>query len=312
MASVLRTEDDYNDGSKNSSFTPNAAAVAATQAAQEKGVSQTAYYQQQQAAIAAQKQAEADAAAQAEAARQAAAQQQAQQAAQAAAEKAAAEQAAQEEAQRKAEAEAAALRAQIEARKNAISSANSAIDQSAQQQVDKYNNSKTDVNNDYQKLLNQNSVRQYQSRVNQRESLANRGNLDSGLGRMENLQLNTTYGNNQNDILLKRQAELDNIANYIQSVLATASKQKADNEVNGLNDFNTALQNTISSTYSGYSPTNSDYYKAALATLTNGLNTNGYNSTTTTANESSLAAALKKQQDEDAYTKLLKAYQSQS
>ncbi len=230
----------------------------------------------------------------------------------AAAQQAAAEQAAREEAQRQAEAQAAALRAQIEARKNAISSANSAIDQSAQAQVDKYNNSKTDVNNDYQKLLNQNSVRQYQSRINQRESLANRGNLDSGLGRMENLSLNTTYGNNQNDILLKRQAELDNIANSINSVLATASKQKADNEVNGLNDFNTALQNVVASTYSGYSPSNSNYYQQALSTLTNGLNTNGFNSTNTTANESALAAALKKQQQEDTYTKLLKAYNSQS
>jgi DNA primase len=305
MGMIRHTEDDYGAQSSGSGHVNVPVDDAPTPLEDQQA------YERQQAEEA---QAAADARAQAEAEQQAryAAQQAAQQQAEAEAEaeRQAAEEAARQEAQRKAEAEAAALRAQIQARKDAINAANTAIDQSAKTQVDRYNNSKTDINNDYQKLLNQNSVRQYKSRINQRESLANRGNLDSGLGRMENLQLNTIYGNNENDILNKRQSELDNVANAINNVFSTASKQKADNQTNGLNDFNSALQNVISSTYSGYTPASSDYYQSALASLNDNNELGSYTSSDSTSSESALAAALKKQQDENAYTKLLKAYYS--
>jgi hypothetical protein len=136
--------------------------------------------------------------------------------------------------------------------------------------------------------------------INQREALANRGALDSGVGRQENLILSNNYNNNLNDINLQEAAERAKVMNNIQQMWATVKQQQAQNQASTINDYANNLQNLIAAQYSGYNPENSDYYAAArnaLGETTPTVQYMPYNSTMTTPATGA----------DNAYTQLLRA-----
>lgn len=185
---------------------------------------------------------------------------------------------AQREAQERAAAQAAALKAAMQARTDAVNAANSALDQQGKALEGKYNTSLQQAQGDYQTLRNQNDVNYMRALYNQREALANRGALNSGTGRYENLVTGNAYNNTLNKINSQEMAERQNIQDSIASMWANIAQQKAANNNTTLDNYTTALQNIINSNYSGYSPTGSDYYQQALNTM------NGAFATPTNAN----------------------------
>ena len=186
---------------------------------------------------------------------------------------------AEREAQERAAAQAAALKAAMQARTDAVNAANSALDQQGKALEGKYNTSLQQAQGDYQTLRNQNDVNYMRVLYNQREALANRGALNSGTGRYENLVTGNAYNNtlnkNNTQAMSERQSIRDNIAN----MWANIAQQKAANNNTTLDNYTTALQNIINSNYSGYSPSGSDYYQQALNTMNGAFatptNTNG-------------------------------------
>ena len=94
--------------------------------------------------------------------------------------------------------------------------------------IDMYNGQLGDVNDEYQKLINQSEVNRYRSKHSVREALANRGQLDSGLGRQEQLNLDISYGNQLNNILMERERQRNEIRNKISELRANAEEEKAN------------------------------------------------------------------------------------
>lgn len=162
---------------------------------------------------------------------------------------------------------AAALQAQKQARIDAINAANAALDKQAESMKGRYDASLATLGQDYQKLRNQAEVNRYRAQFNQREALANRGALDSGAGRQENLALSNNFNNNMNTINVQEAQERAAIQNAINEMYANVEMQKAQNMQNGLSDYNSALQNLINAQYSGYTPEGSAYYQQALSAL---------------------------------------------
>ena len=101
----------------------------------------------------------------------------------------------------------------------------------------------------YQGYRNQSEVQRYKAQKALRENQANRGALDSGLGRQEILDLNTNYGNNLNAINLQYQAEVDALNRAKQSLNDEYGLQKAqiDGEyaAQGLGDRIAAMKDQI-------------------------------------------------------------------
>ena len=101
----------------------------------------------------------------------------------------------------------------------------------------------------YQGYRNQSEVERYKAQKALRENQANRGALDSGLGRQEILDLNTNYGNNLNAINLQYQAEVDALNRAKQSLNDEYGLQRyqieSDFATQGLNDKMAALQDKI-------------------------------------------------------------------
>lgn len=185
---------------------------------------------------------------------------------------------AEREAQERAAAQAAALKAAMQARTDAVNAANSALDQQGKALEGKYNTSLQQAQGDYQTLRNQNDVNYMRALYNQREALANRGALNSGTGRYENLVTGNAYNNTLNKINSQEMAERQSIQDNIANMWANIAQQKAANNNTTLDNYTSALQNIINSNYSGYSPTGSDYYQQALNTM------NGAFATPTNAN----------------------------
>lgn len=185
---------------------------------------------------------------------------------------------AEREAQERAAAQAAALKAAMQARTDAVNAANSALDQQGKALEGKYNTSLQQAQGDYQTLRNQNDVNYMRALYNQREALANRGALNSGTGRYENLVTGNAYNNTLNKINSQEMSERQSIQDNIANMWANIAQQKAANNNTTLDNYTTALQNIINSNYSGYSPSGSDYYQQALNTM------NGAFATPTNAN----------------------------
>jgi hypothetical protein len=101
----------------------------------------------------------------------------------------------------------------------------------------------------YQGYRNQSEVERYKAQKALRENQANRGALDSGLGRQEILDLNTNYGNNLNAINLQYQAEVDALNRAKQSLNDEYGLQRyqieSDFATQGSNDQIAALQDKI-------------------------------------------------------------------
>ena len=104
-----------------------------------------------------------------------------------------------------------------------------------------YNNQMNELGDQYQALRNQSEVERYKTRNALREAQANRGQLDSGYGRQEQLLMDTQYGNAINSINLQEQSARNEIKNLIQQMEAEGEADKTT--VN--NNYASALQQYI-------------------------------------------------------------------
>lgn len=104
-----------------------------------------------------------------------------------------------------------------------------------------YNTQMDELGDQYQALRNQSEVERYKTRNALREAQANRGQLDSGYGRQEQLLMDTAYGNAINSINLQEQSARNEIKNAIQQLEAEGEADKT--EVN--NNYASALQQYI-------------------------------------------------------------------
>lgn len=119
----------------------------------------------------------------------------------------------------------------------ARSSAIKAIMQRLETLKGMYGTQMEDLDEEYQKLINQNEVQRYKSKGAIREALANRGQLDSGLGRQEQLYLDTKYGNQTSNLKAQKQKAKQDIQNLINQAIAEAEADKAETN----NAYNNAL-----------------------------------------------------------------------
>ena len=101
-----------------------------------------------------------------------------------------------------------------------------------------YNSNINDISDQYQALRNQSEVERYKSQRAMREALANRGQLDSGFGRQEQLTLDTQYGNAINSLNSQEVKAKSDVKNLIAQLRAEAEQEKAEIE----NRYNTAIE----------------------------------------------------------------------
>lgn len=130
-----------------------------------------------------------------------------------------------------------------EQNEKARQSAIDAITQRVATQEGLYNTQIDDLSDQYQALRNQSEVERYKTRSALRESLANRGQLDSGYGRQENLIMDTQYGNAINSINMQEKKAKDDIRNLISQLKAEAEAEK--NQIN--NQYNQAIAQAMTS-----------------------------------------------------------------
>lgn len=102
-----------------------------------------------------------------------------------------------------------------------------------------YNANIDNITDQYQALRNQSEVERYKSQRAIREALANRGQLDSGFGRQEQLELDTQYGNAINSLNTQETKAKNEVQNLIAQLRAEAELEKANIE----NQYNTAIEN---------------------------------------------------------------------
>lgn len=171
------------------------------------------------------------------------------------------------------------LAALEEARRQRVNAAKQSIDAQANASVEKYKNQLSQIGDDYQSLRNQSEVERYKAQKSLRESLANRGALDSGAGRQETLTLQNNYGNQINRINTEEQHERNNIQSAINEILAQANAKKAELEAAAYDSVETILGNLLNSgvfNVQQYSPQTSTNYQAAKTGIKAG--TNAFNS----------------------------------
>jgi hypothetical protein len=128
-----------------------------------------------------------------------------------------------------------------EQNEKARQSAIDAIDQSIASQESQYNAQKDNLEDQYQALRNQSEVERYKSRKALREAQANRGQLDSGYGRQEQLLMDTQYGNAVNSINMQEARSINEIQNLIAELQAQGAISKAQTN----NEYNSAIQKLI-------------------------------------------------------------------
>ena len=160
------------------------------------------------------------------------------------------------------------LSAAMAARQQAIANANAALDKQGSAIEQRYKNQMNEVGQDYQKLKNQSELNRYKSLRSLRETQANRGLLNSGAGRQENLNVNATYGNALNEIGMQEQNELNRIQQAINEMWAQIATQKAQNEASISGDFTSGLISALSNPLYQYGGV-SDDAKALAATQLN-------------------------------------------
>ena len=110
-----------------------------------------------------------------------------------------------------------------------------------QNSIGQYEQQLKDAAEQYQALRNQSEVERYKTSM--REALANRGQLDSGLGRQETLEMNTKFGNAINNINLQEQAYNQSIQNAIAQLKAEAEAERAS----VINQYNASIEETMAS-----------------------------------------------------------------
>lgn len=166
-----------------------------------------------------------------------------------------------------------ALQAQRDA---LIAQANAALDEQGRLAENRYALQKEASDQDYQDLRNQSEVNRYKARGTLRQSLADRGAMDSGIGRQAYVSLANNYDNALNKIGLQQKREDAERNQAINEMWAQIAMQKVANQMSGLDMMGNILsqldpsmfQSSIGGYYGGgggysYSPTSSDYYEAA-------------------------------------------------
>lgn len=166
-----------------------------------------------------------------------------------------------------------ALQAQRDA---LIAQANAALDEQGRLAENRYKLQKEASDQDYQDLRNQSEVNRYKARGTLRQSLADRGAMDSGIGRQAYVSLANNYDNALNKIGLQQKREDAERDQAIQEMWAQIAMQKVANQMSGLDMMGNVLsqldpsmfQSSIGGSYGGgggysYNPSTSDYYKAA-------------------------------------------------
>lgn len=151
-------------------------------------------------------------------------------------------------------------------RQAAISAANAALDEQAALARARYKSSKKEINHNYQDLRNQHSVGYYKAKRSLRESLADRGALNSGPGMQENLKLSSNLNNGMNKINTQEQSALETLRNNLNQYLAQIDMQKAANMASGMDNY----MNLVSQlgNFAGY--TAGDEYNALAQSIAAG------------------------------------------
>ena len=195
-----------------------------------------------------------------------------------------------------------ALQAQRDA---LIAQANAALDEQGRLAENRYALQKEAADQDYQDLRNQSEVNRYKARGTLRQSLADRGAMDSGIGRQAYVNLANNYDNALNKISLQQKREDAEREQAKNEMWANIAMQKIANQMSGLDMFGNILSQLDPSMFmSGvseggysYNPNTSNYYAAAqgsiapvsTAGLTSGINNAQY---TTGANSAARATAF--------------------
>lgn len=133
--------------------------------------------------------------------------------------------------------------AQLEAeRQKRIDAIKNAIRAQVEQMVNDYEGQRAEIRQNYQALRNQSELERFKQGKMLRESLANRGALDSGAGRQEQLAMQINYGNALNSINMAEQRDMNELNRAIANVRAQGRMQEALAEADAVGDFSTALQ----------------------------------------------------------------------
>ena len=125
---------------------------------------------------------------------------------------------------------------------NRIAKIKDSIKSQVEQVVRGYESQRPDIQNNYQGLKNQSEVERYNQARMLRESQANRGALDSGAGRQENLAMQNNYGNALNSIQQAEQKDLNELNRAIEDAKSQGSMQMALAEIDDMGNYSAALQ----------------------------------------------------------------------
>ena len=155
--------------------------------------------------------------------------------------------------------------------REATDRANNLLKEQAKLLTARYEGYIPEIQSNYQDLMNQRSVNYFKNKANVREALANRGALDSGVGRMETLKLGTDYSNDMNKIGMQRENEIQGVRNAIADMLLQVAMQQASNEANYAAGGGTLASNVSVTPYK-YSPTTSQYYNTVNQLANNSTN----------------------------------------
>lgn len=166
-----------------------------------------------------------------------------------------------------------ALQAQRDA---LIAQANAALDEQGRLAENRYALQKEASDQDYQDLRNQSEVNRYKARGTLRQSLADRGAMDSGIGRQAYVSLANNYDNALNKIGLQQKREDAERNQAINEMWAQIAMQKVANQMSGLDMMGNILSSLDPSMFQSsigggggysYNPTTSDYYAAAQKSI---------------------------------------------
>lgn len=94
-----------------------------------------------------------------------------------------------------------------------------------------------DITDEYDRLVNENEVRKDRARRVIRENQANRGQLDSGLGRQEQLNMNIGYDNITSNLNSARTKAVNDIL----ALIAQAEAEAETNKANANNNYANSL-----------------------------------------------------------------------
>ena len=152
-----------------------------------------------------------------------------------------------------------------------INKANAQLDEQGRLAEQRYAIQKQASDQDYDDLRRQSEVNRYKKRAQMRETLSNRGALDSGLGRMETLTMQNNFDNALNKISLQQAREDAERNQAIQEMWQQIAMQKVQNEMSGLGGYADLLSSIDPSYFTQYSynPSTSDYLQVAQSYANN-------------------------------------------